>query len=332
MNNFWEKLNKPFSVLAPMEDVTDIVFRQLIKEVATPDVFFTEFVNCEGLVSQGKPAIIHRLNTTITNMEGKEVKLGLKNGYPIPTVAQIWGIVPENFTKVAKMIEEMGFDGIDINMGCPQRNVTNSGACSALIKNPELAEKIIQATKEGAKNIPVSVKTRIGFGKIVTEEWIGFLLKQNLQALTIHLRTSKEMSKVPAHWEEMKKIIKLRDEISPNTIIIGNGDIQDWKEIETKHKEYKIDGGMIGRGIFTNPSAFSKTTTMELTKQKRIELCIKHIKMFDAKWGKTKQYDLLKKYYKIYIQSFDGAKELRVELMETKSTDQALEILFRNNN
>lgn len=331
MNNFWEKLNKPFSVLAPMEDVTDIVFRQLIKEIAAPDVFFTEFVNCEGLVSKGKPAIIHRLDLDVNDKKEK-IKIGLKNGYPIPTVAQIWGINPENFTKVAKMIEEMGFDGIDINMGCPQRNVTNSGACSALIKNPELAKEIIQATKEGAKGLPMSVKTRIGFGKIVTEEWIGFLLKQDLQALTVHLRTSKEMSKVPAHWEEMEKIIKLRDVIAPNTIIIGNGDIQDLEEIKTKHTQYKIDGGMIGRGIFTNPSAFSKTSNLELTKQTRIELCRKHIEMFDLKWGQTKQYDLLKKYYKIYIQSFDGAKELRVELMETKTPEQALNILFRNNN
>jgi tRNA-dihydrouridine synthase len=317
MQNFWEKLNKPFSILAPMEDVTDIVFRQIIKEVASPDVFFTEFVNCEGLMSIGKDALIHRLD---------------KSEDQSPIVAQIWGITPENFYKSAKLVEELGVDGVDLNMGCPQRNVTKAGACSALIKNHELAKQIIKATKEGAPNLPLSVKTRIGFGKIATEEWIGFLLEQGLAALTVHLRTVKEMSAVPAHWEEMSKIIALRDKISPTTLIIGNGDLVDYQDIVTKHQQYKIDGGMIGRGIFTNPQAFAKEQTKALTQQERLELCKRHITLFTSKWGDKKKYDLLKKYYKIYIQLFDGAKELRIALMETKSSEEALSILFRYNN
>ena len=317
MKNFWKDLPTPFSTLAPMEDVTDIVFRQMIKEVSSPDVFFTEFVNCEGLMSEGRKALIHRLKNSPTQPY---------------TVAQIWGLVPENFKKTSMLIEEMGFDGVDINMGCPQRNITKTGACSALIKTPTLAKEMIEATKSGLKNIPVSVKTRIGFNKIETEEWVGFLLKQNLAALTIHLRTTKEQSKVPAHWEEMPKIIELRNKISPDTVIIGNGDMRNYDDIVDKSKKYNMDGGMIGRGIFTDLNAFSKTPKKDLEQTDRINLCIKHIKLFENTWKETKRYELLKKYYKIYITNFDGAKELRARLMETKGFEEALNILLSSNN
>ena len=317
MKNFWKDLPTPFSTLAPMEDVTDIVFRQMIKEVSSPDVFFTEFVNCEGLMSEGRKALIHRLKNSPSQRY---------------TVAQIWGLVPENFKNTSMLIEEMGFDGVDINMGCPQRNITKTGACSALIKTPTLAKEMIEATKSGLKNIPVSVKTRIGFNKIGTEEWIGFLLKQNLAALTIHLRTTREQSKVPAHWEEMPKIIELRNKISPDTVIIGNGDIRNYDDIVDKSKKYNMDGGMIGRGVFTDLNAFSKTPKKDLEQTDRINLCIKHIKLFENTWKETKRYELLKKYYKIYITNFDGAKELRTKLMEIKGFEEALNILFSSNN
>lgn len=315
MKNFWKKLPKPFTVLAPMEDVTDIVFRKVVESVASPDVFFTEFVNCEGLMSEGKSHIIHRL------MRKKSIDTKK------PVVAQIWGIEPDNFTTIAKMAEELGFDGIDINMGCPQRNVTKTGACSALIKNPELAEKIIAATKKGVKNIPVSVKTRIGFNKIDTEEWIGFLLRQNLDALTIHLRTSKEQSLVPAHWEEMNKIIEMRNKLAQDTVIIGNGDVENYSKVQEIHAKYSLDGVMIGRGIFKNIDAFSKKTEQLITPNEKINICKNHIKLFEETWGNSKKYDILKKYYKIYINGFEGAKELRVKLMNTTSPKEALEII-----
>jgi len=316
MKNFWKQLPKPFSVLAPMEDVTDIVFRQVIEEIASPDVFFTEFVNCEGLMSEGRNAIIHRLDKS--------------NNKQHPIVAQIWGINPSNYKEVAKMIREMGFDGIDINMGCPQKKIIKAGACASLINNPNLAKEIIQATKEGAKDIPVSVKTRIGFNKIKTEEWISFLLEQDIAALTVHLRTAKEMSKVDAHWDEMNKVVALRNKIAPETIIIGNGDVKDFQDIVSKNKQYGMEGGMIGRGIFTNSQAFSKEdVTIELTEKQRVDLCKKHITLFANQWGNTKKYDLLKKYYKIYIQGFDGAKDLRINLMNTKTYEEALNTLFR---
>jgi len=320
MKNFWNSLPKPFSVLAPMEDVTDIVFRKIIHDIASPDVYFTEFVNCEGLLSIGKDAIIHRLKN-----DGN-----LKTNIPI--VAQIWGLKPENFYEVAKMCTKMGFNGIDINMGCPQRNVTKTGACSALIKNPNLAKEIIIATKEGAKEIPVSVKTRIGYNKIIIPEWIGFLLNQNLDALTVHLRTVKEMSSVEAHWDEISGIVKLRDIIAQNTKIIGNGDLINYSDIINKFKSYNIDGGMIGRGIFKNIYAFEKNINNNIIKTNddtilRLETCKKHILLFKKTWGNSKKYDLLKKYFKIYISEFETSKELRNTLMNTKSIQDAINIL-----
>lgn len=315
MHNFWQKLNKPFSVLAPMEDVTDTVFRKILVDLGRPNVYFTEFVNVEGLMSEGRNAVIHRLK-----FDEEES----------PIVAQVWGLRSENFKNVATLVEEMGFDGIDINMGCPQRNVTKIGACAALIKNRKLAGEIIEATKSGC-DIPVSVKTRIGFNSIVTEEWISFLLGFDLAALTIHLRTAKEMSGVPAHWNEMEKIIELRDKISPNTLIIGNGDIVDYPDIASKCRKYDMNGGMIGRGVFNNITAFNEKGPTELSEKERIDLCIKHIKLFDKTWGEKKKYDILKKYYKIYISGFEGAKELRMGLMETKSATEALKVLLRDN-
>jgi len=214
--NIWQQLKKPIFILAPMEDVTDTVFRQIVLSLGKPDLFFTEFTNCEALLSKGKRRVEHRLQ--FTSLEK-------------PIIAQIWGTKPEQFKKVAETLVDMGFDGIDINMGCPERSVVRQGACSALIKDHALTREIIQAVKEGSGGkLPVSVKTRIGFNEIQTEEWIGFLLEQDLASLTIHGRTVKEMSAVPAHWDEIGKVTLLRDQLNSNTIIIGNGDVMSLKE------------------------------------------------------------------------------------------------------
>jgi tRNA-dihydrouridine synthase len=204
MNNFWKKIksqtsNVPFFVLAPMEDVTDTVFRQIVQKAnqGMPQILFTEFTNCDGICSVGKARVIHRLRYT-------EVEK--------PLVAQIWGKTPQNYYETAKLCLEMGFDGVDINFGCPEKNVIKQGCCSAMIKTPHLAQEIIEATKSGVDNqIPVSVKTRIGFSKIQTEEWIPFLLEQNLPALTIHGRTVAG-SELPANWEEIQKTVNLRNQ------------------------------------------------------------------------------------------------------------------------
>src|SRR3989344_3336791 len=248
MKNFWHELPKPIYVLAPMEGVTDTVFRRVINYCGRPTVYFTEFTNVDGLFSKGAKQVEHRLMFT------PEEK---------PLIAQIWGMRPENYTKAAIKIKEMGFDGIDINMGCPEKNVVKRGACAGLIHNPKLVAEIIEATKEGANSLPVSVKTRLGIGEIETEEWVSFLLKQSLNALTIHLRTAREMSGPPPHWEELPKAVALRNEINPKTILLANGDIESVTEAKEIVKKFGIDGVMIGRGIFKNPFLFEDKRRIE---------------------------------------------------------------------
>ncbi len=316
MQNFWEKLNKPFTVLAPMDDVTDNVFRKLVNETARPDLFFTEFTNSDGIVSSG----------------GEIVKRKLKFEQPQhPIVAQIWGNNPDSFFGASEIIKEMGFDGIDINMGCPVREVVKKGAGAGLIGKYEEAGKIITAVKLGAKGIPVSVKTRLGINKNIIEEWASFLLKQNISALTLHARTASEMSKVPAQWEELGKIVKIKNQISPETLIIGNGDIKSYKEVVAMHIKYGVDGVMVGRGIFEDPWIFSKISVPHQTKD-YVNLLLKHFDYFEAEVkdpiSVIKRYPSLKKFFKMYIKDFNGANLLRQRLMETQTISEAREILL----
>ncbi len=313
MNSFWQSLPKPFTVLAPMDGVTDVVFRKIITEIGKPDVLFTEFTMTDGLVSVGRERVAERL---------------LFDKAQQPLVAQIWGTKPEHFYLVAKELQTLGFAGIDINMGCPDRTVVRNGACSALIKNPRLAIEIIQATKEGAGTLPVSVKTRLGFEKKELETWITVLLEQRLPALTVHLRTVRELSKVPAHWDEMKKISKLRDQISPKTVIIGNGDIMSLEEVTEKYKQYDCEGVMIGRGIFVNPWMFSKHIDIKtITPTKRIDYYLHHIALFEKQWQGEKNFALLKKFAKTYINNFSEASLFREKLMETTTINELKETL-----
>lgn len=309
--NIWRELrdNGPLMILAPMEDVTDTVFRRVIASCGRPDLFFTEFTNCEGAQSVGQARVVHRLRYKPDEK---------------PLIAQVWGITPEDYYKTARLIRDMGFDGVDINMGCPVKKVVKAGACSALIKNPSLAQEIVQATKEGAGEIPVSVKTRIGFNHIVTEEWVSFLIDScKPAALTIHGRTVKEQSKVPNHWDEIGKSVAIRNSIQSSlpteerTLIIGNGDIISYQEAQNKIIKYGLDGIMIGRGIFHNPWIFDGSVDINDKNQNdRIELLILHLKLWGQEWGESKNFQKLKKYYKMYIQNFPGAAQLRSQLME----------------
>lgn len=317
MKNFWNSLNKPFFALAPMEDVTDAVFRQIVAKYGKPDVLFTEFVSVDGFLSDGREKLLPRLKFS------KSEK---------PIVAQIWGSDPIKFYESAKLISKMGFDGIDINMGCPDKKVVRKGAGGGLIKTPELAAQIITTTRLAAGSLPVSVKTRIGFDKIITEQWIRFLLSFKLPALSIHCRTVKEMSKVPAHWDEIKLAVKLKNKISPETLIIGNGDVVSYKQGIDLAKRTGCDGIMVGRGIFNNLWVFNpKIDPNSVTPKMKINALKDHIKLFEKIWGKNKNYDILKKFYKAYISGFPEAKQLRIKLMETDSANQAL-ILLSNPN
>ena len=316
MKHFWQNLPKPFTCLAPLDGVTDVVFRQVIAEIGKPDVMFTEFTMTDGYVSQGKNRVRERL------LLEKSQK---------PVIAQIWGTKPDHFYQTALELKDMGFSGIDINMGCPDRTVIRDGACSALINNMTLAKEIIKAVREGAKDVPVSVKTRIGFDKPQIDEWITFLLEQHLDALTVHLRTVRELSDVPAHWDVMPVIKKLRDTIAPDTIVIGNGDILSLSEIQDKYLAYGIDGFMVGRGIFANPWMFDKHKEFEqITIAERIGLFAHHVDLYDKRWGDEKNFANLKKFAKTYISNFSGSAKLREELMRSKSMEELKEILHRH--
>lgn len=310
--NFWKSLPKPCTVLAPMDDVTDNVFRQVVLSTARPDVFFTEFSNVDGLVHGANGIPLRKLDYT-------------SDQHPI--VAQIWGNIPENFEKAAKIVNELGFDGIDINMGCPVRDVVKKGCGSGLIGNYELVKNIIKSTKKGSGGLPVSVKTRLGINRNISDEWIKFLLKQNLACITIHGRIAKQMSQGEADWMEIGKICRLREKIAPETLIIGNGDVKSFKEVMEKHDMYRVDGVMIGRGVFNNPWVFDKNNEKTHTNKEYLELLLRHVTLFDRTWGKTKNFAVLKKFFKMYVKDFKGASLVRIKLMQTENATQAKKLV-----
>lgn len=317
-NNFWNDLKKPVFTLAPMEDVTDTVFREIVLSVSDPEclhVLFSEFTSTDGLCHEvGGPKVKHRLLIS----ESEKRLLKKKN---VKIVAQIWGTKPEKFYEATKNICEEGqFDGIDINMGCPVKKIVKQGGCSALIHQPELAKGIIQATQE-ASNIPVSVKTRIGINKVITEEWITHLLETKPAVITIHGRIQKQQSEGLADWNEVKKAVELRDKLNPETLIHGNGDVYSYAEGLQKVVDFHVDGVMIGRGIFQNPWFFNKTI-QEKTPKERLELLWKHASLFHDTWNETKNFAIMKRFFKIYTSDFYGAANIRAKLMETNTLEE----------
>ncbi len=309
-------LPKPFFVLAPMDDVTDTVFRQIVAECAKPDLFFTEFVNVDGLQSPGRPKLMHKL---------------LLSDREKPAVAQLWGLKPENYYKTTKELIKMGFGGVDINMGCPVKTVIKNGACAALINNRELAGQIIDATREAAGgDFPVSVKTRVGF-TTVDMTWIEFLLYKKLNMLSIHGRTAKELSKVPANWDYIGEARSLRDSLSPGTLIVGNGDIRSRTHGLELAKKYHLDGVMVGRAIFDDPFLFAEQSPWESwTPQQKIELFKKHIELHQKTYkAGERRFETLRKFCKVYVAGFDGASELRNKFMNSQTPEQALTLLAK---
>ncbi|EOD4437441.1 TPA: tRNA dihydrouridine synthase [Staphylococcus aureus] len=310
--NFWSELPRPFFILAPMEDVTDIVFRHVVSEAARPDVFFTEFTNTESFCH---PEGIHSVRGRLTFSEDEQ-----------PMVAHIWGDKPEQFRETSIQLAKMGFKGIDLNMGCPVANVAKKGKGSGLILRPDVAAEIIQATKAGG--LPVSVKTRLGYYEIDEwKDWLKHVFEQDIANLSIHLRTRKEMSKVDAHWELIEAIKNLRDEIAPNTLLTINGDIPDRKTGLELAEKYGIDGVMIGRGIFHNPFAFEKEPR-EHTSKELLDLLRLHLSLFNKyKKDEIRQFKSLRRFFKIYVRGIRGASELRHQLMNTQSIAEARALL-----
>ena len=312
-DNFWHELPRPFFILAPMEAVTDVVFRHVVTEAARPDVFFTEFTNTESYCHpKGKDSVKGRL--TFTDDEQ-------------PIVAHIWGDKPEYFRQMSIGMAEMGFRGIDINMGCPVQNVAGNGKGSGLIRRPDTAAEIIQAAKAGG--LPVSVKTRLGYTQVDEwYEWLKHILEQDIVNLSIHLRTKKEMSDVDAHWELIPEIKKLRDEIAPHTLLTINGDIPDRQKGLELAEKYGVDGIMIGRGIFHNPFAFEKEKK-EHTSEELLELLRLQLDLHDkySEELEPRPFKPLRRFFKIYVRGFRGASELRNLLMSTETTDEVRALL-----
>jgi nifR3 family TIM-barrel protein len=299
---FWKKLNKPFFVLAPMADVTDAPFRQVIAKYGKPDVTYTEFVSADGLFLGGYDALVKDLEFTDAEQ---------------PIVAQFFTSDPKRMEKAAELAVELGFDGIDINMGCPDRSIEKQGAGSALMKNPELAKELVEAAKQGAGDIPVSVKTRVGYNKDELDQWLPALLSAKPAVITIHARTRKQMSKVPADWNYIKRAVEIRDTMKSDTLIVGNGDVIDIKDARKKAKETGADGVMLGRAIFGNPWLFDEKKG-EVSIEEKLKVLVEHTKLFEE-IAPHKNFNIMKKHYKAYVYGWDGAKELRIKLMEAKT-------------
>jgi len=304
-------------VLAPMANVTDSPFRRIIMRCGRPDLFFNEFISCDGLCSSGRDKLFKDLRFTVEER---------------PIIAQFFGAKPGNFYKCAQLAQELEFDGIDINMGCPDKSVEKQGAGAALIKDPKLAQEVIRETKRGAGPLPVSVKTRLGYNKIEISEWIPRLLEMDLAALSIHGRTRKEMSFGPAHWELIGEVAQMAH--PSGTLVIGNGDVSDLADAHSKARSYGLDGIMVGRGIFKNPwffsagggSAFGGNSSIK-TPLEKIEIMAEHISLFTEFWGEGKPFDVMKKFFKVYVTGWEGANELRVRLMSAKNQGDIKDIL-----
>lgn len=317
MESFWTRLPKPFFVLAPMADVTDPAYRKLIAAKAAPDVTWTEFVSADGLFHM-------REKKGIPDDENPLMRDLLFTDAERPIVAQLFSSNPEAMAYAAKLCAELGYDGVDINMGCPDKSIEKQGCGAAMIKDPAKAKEIIRAAREGG--IPVSVKTRIGYNQEAIDEWLPQLLEENLPALTVHLRTRKEMSKVPAHWELMERVVALRDRMAPDTLIIGNGDVQDLADAKKKASETGCDGVMIGRGIFGNPWVFAGRSLEDTPPAERLDALVAFAREFEA-MRPAKSFHLVRKHVKAFATGFDGAAELRAALMETASASEMEKIV-----
>lgn len=325
-----------------MADVTDAPFRRMIAKYSAhertdgtikgPDAMWTEFVAGDGLV--------------LANPEGRKKLLSnlIYSEAERPIVAQLFTSNPEHMEIASKLVAELGFDGVDINMGCPDRSIERQGCGSAMIKNPQSAREVIRAAKKSG--LPVSVKTRIGYYKNQLEEWLPLILEESPAVVTIHARTRKEMSKVPAKWERVKRAVEIRNEMKSETLIIGNGDVLSREDGLEKAEFSGADGVMVGRALFGNPWFFhphislplrltalptsgvdrdtitkkdtSDTKLEYVSVEERLQVMIEHTKLF-VELLPHKNFAVMKKHYKAYVNSFPGASELRAKLMEQNS-------------
>lgn len=312
MKSFWDTLPKPFFVMAPMADVTDVAFRELVAKRGKPDIFWTEFVSADGLYHTIELAdTAEKSNPLLRDLQFTEEQR--------PIVAQIFSSKPEMVAYATKLVAKLGFDGVDINMGCPDRSIEKQDAGAALIKTPELARVLINAAKR-ASPLPVSVKTRTGYNKESLDEWLPALLSANPAAITLHLRTRKEMSSVPADWELMKRAVGIRNKINPKVLLIGNGDVRDRRDGEQKSEEFGCDGVMLGRAMFGNPWVFNRQQPI-VNLQQKLDALIELAYGFE-KISPPKHFAILKKHIKAFVTNFSGATDLRAKLMEANTAEE----------
>lgn len=318
--SFWDNLPKPFFALAPLADVTDPAFRRLIAEYGKPDVTWTEFVSADGLFyTREKKGMKDEENPLMRDLQFT------KGEHPI--VAQLFTSNPDTMEYASRLALTLGFDGVDINMGCPDKSIEKQGAGAAHIKDPERAKEVIRAALRGTEGkIPVSVKTRIGYNSISYDTWLPELLKEDISALSIHLRTRKEMSKVPAHYELAEDIVKLCRSVNPAVKLIANGDLVDMADAKEKAEKYGFDGMMLGRAIFGNPWLFTKEGNTNVSPKEKLEALHTLARYFTA-LTPSKHYAILKKHFKVFVGGYDGAGELRAKLMNTNSLEEFEEVL-----
>ena len=311
---FWERLKKPFFVLAPMDDVTDAAFRRMIAKYGKPDVTWTEFVSADGLCHPvGRAAILPKL---------------LFDGSERPIVAQLFSAFPEKMFEASKLVAELGFDGIDINMGCPDKAINKQGAGAACILDFRKAQDLIRAAQEGARasgrEIPVSVKTRLGFDTDILEEWLPVLLVAKPAVVTLHARTRKEMSDVPAHWDRVARAVEIAK--GSGTLITLNGDVPNVVRGLELAAETGADGIMLGRAVFGNPWLFDETRR-DLSVEEKLRVMVEHTMLYGELFSGVKGFDMMKKHYAAYAAGFPGAKELRVRLMDTRSAAEVADVV-----
>ena len=332
-SSFWQTLPRPITILAPMEDVTDVVFRDIIHRAGPPMVYVSEFT-AAGAVLQRKTEALRRLEF---------------NERHRPMVAQIWGNRPEEYFAVVRELHRRGFDGVDINMGCPTRKIIARGACSALINNQSLAAELIAAAREGAESafaeygdshegppgrvqcampLPVSVKTRIGFKDVQVDQWCGFLLNQELALLTVHGRTSVQQSDGMADWREIQRAVSIRNRLAPETLLIGNGDLREFSQFAEYPRRYGVDGVMVGRGIFENPFMFRNARFHDLPGEEQVAWALEHLDEYRRVYEGRRNFEVMKKFFKIYLTEFEGAEKLQERIMAVHSYDDA-EFLLR---
>lgn len=319
MNSFWTKIEKPIMSLAPMADVTDVAFRQIIAKYGKPNVMWTEFVSADGLVLAPKEG----REKLLKDLEYREAER--------PIVAQFFTSSPRNMRKAAELALKLGFDGVDINMGCPDRSIEKQGAGAALMKNAKLARELIRAAKEGSESasrgIPVSIKTRTGFSKPDLENWLPEILEEEPAVVTIHARTRKEMSKVPAQWKFVKQAVEIRDALGKETLIFGNGDVVDLNDAKKKCEEFGCDGAMLGRAVFGNPFLFSVSREHWNKVEDKLKVLVEHTKLFEELLSGYKSFAVMKKHFKAYVTGFPGARKLRAKLMETNNANEVSDII-----